>query len=66
MAPDDDDALSKRVRAQHRSVSFNAAPEQVNIDVEDESDRNEENQLQETVRGLFYNELMRFSIFILS
>ena len=64
MAPDDGDALLKKVRAQHRSVSFITASELVNIDVEDESHRNEESELNETVRKLFYNELMMFSIFI--
>ena len=64
MAPDDGDALLKKVRAQHRSVSFITGSEPVNIDVEDESHRNEESELNETVRKLFYNELMMFSIFI--
>ena len=64
MAPDDGDALLKKVRAQHRPVSFITASELVNIDREDESHRNEESELSETVRKLFYNELMVFSIFI--
>ena len=64
MAPDDGDALLRKVRAQHRSVSFITASELVNIDLEDESHRNEESELNETVRKLFYNELMMFSIFI--
>ena len=64
MAPDDGDALLKKVRAQHRSVSCITASELVNIDVEDEAHRNEESELNETVRKLFYNELMMFSIFI--
>ena len=62
MAPDDGDALLKKVRAQHRSVSFITASELVNIDLEDESHRNEESELNETVRKLFYNELMMFSV----
>ena len=66
MAPDDGDALLKKVRAQHRSVSFITASELVNIGLEDESHRNEESELNETVRKLFYNELMMFSIFIWS
>ena len=66
MAPDDEDALSRTVRAQHISVSFITASQLINIDLEDESHRNEERQLNETVRKLFYNELMMFSIFILS
>lgn len=66
MAPDDEDALLRKVRAQHRSVSFITASELVNIDLEDESHRKEESELNETVRKLFYNELMMFSIFILS
>ena len=66
MAPDDGDALLKKVRAQHRSVSFITASELVNIDLEDESHRNEESELNETVRKLFYNELLMFSIFIWS
>ena len=64
MAPDDGDALLKKVRAQRRSVSCITASELVNIDVEDEAHRNEESELNETVRKLFYNELMMFSIFI--
>ena len=66
MAPDDEDALLRTVRAQHISVSFITASQLVNIDLEDESHRNEERQLKETVRKLFYNELIMFSIFILS
>ena len=66
MAPNDEDAPSRTVRAQQISVSFSTTPEQVNIDLEDESHQKEESQLEEEVRKLFYNELMMFSIFILS
>ena len=64
MAPGDEDAPSRTVRAQHKSVSFVTASELVNIDREDESHRNEESELDETVRKLFHNEQMMFSIFI--
>ena len=64
MAPEDEDAPSRTVRAQHKSVSFVTASELVNIDREDESHRNEESELDETVRKLFHNEQMMFSIFI--
>ncbi|CAH3122341.1 unnamed protein product [Porites lobata] len=59
MAPDDGDALLKKVRAQHRSVSFITASELVNIDLEDESHRNEESELNETeilLAGILVNE----------
>ena len=45
MAPDDEDALSRAIRAQH--ISYGSV-------------RNEERQLNERVRKLFYNELMMF------
>ena len=51
MAPDDEDALSRAIQAQH--ISYESVPR-------------EERQLSERVRKLFYNELMMFSIFILS
>ena len=50
MAPDDEDSLLRKVRAQHRSVSFVTGSELVNIDLGDESSRrDEDSQLNETV-----------------
>ena len=50
MAPDDEDSLLRKVRAQHRSVSFVTGSELVNIDLGDDSSRrDEDSQLNETV-----------------
>lgn len=50
MAPDDEDSLFRKVRAQHRSVSFVTGSELVNIDLGDESSRrDEDSELNETV-----------------
>ena len=50
MASDDEDELLRKVRAQHRSVSFVTGSELVNIDLGDESHRQgEDSQLNETV-----------------
>ena len=55
MASDDEDALLRKVRAQHRSVSFITGSELVNIDLRDESYRQgEDTQLNETVRWLLH------------
>ena len=51
MASDDADALLRKVRAQHRSVSFVTGSELVNIDLGDDSYRQgQDSQLNETVR----------------
>lgn len=50
MAADDEDELLRKVRAQHRTVSFITGSELVNIDLEDESSRpGEDSQLNGTV-----------------
>jgi len=51
----DEDALLRKVRAQHTSVSFITGSELVNIDLGDESYREgEDTQPNETVRWLVH------------
>jgi len=57
MASDDEDALLRKVRAQHRSVSFVTGSELVNIDLGDECYRQaEDTQLNETVRWFVHSD----------